>query len=166
MNKGLRIFSMCANIFVGIVLAISVFETSSYYSSYGQGIVLSILRYILAHFVLISEVPLVKPYYLEHFKFYMYPFGRSLIYAILSILSFDLIWCGIVNIIVIGIIAIITFIISFCYKEAESPYMPIKGDDPDDSNSSHSILPCYQPLSTANNLSSNANEIDIKVIPN
>ncbi|KAI9298256.1 hypothetical protein K502DRAFT_346269 [Neoconidiobolus thromboides FSU 785] len=163
MSKGLRTFSTCANIFVGVVLAISIAETGQYYYDYGHGIVLSILRYFLAHFVLVSEIPLIKPFYLKHFRFYMFPLGRSLMYAFLSISSFSLIWCGIVNIIVLGIITVITFIISLYHKGEESPYMPVKDNDPSNGNF-NSALPCYQPLPNDGNPLAIPNEIDVKIV--
>ncbi|KAI9298255.1 hypothetical protein K502DRAFT_346268 [Neoconidiobolus thromboides FSU 785] len=163
MSKRLRIFSTLANIIIGIVLVISVFETRQYYYDYGHGIVLSILRYFLAHFVLVSEIPLIKPFYLKHFRFYMFPLGRSLMYAFLSISSFSLIWYGIVNIIVLGIITVITFIISLYHKGEESPYMPINENEPPN-NSPGSALPSYQTFSTDDGNPSNPTEACIKVV--
>ncbi|KAI9293143.1 hypothetical protein K502DRAFT_351280 [Neoconidiobolus thromboides FSU 785] len=168
MSKGLRIFSTLLNLIVGITLATSIAESSDPYRRYdyfGQNTVILISRYLLAHFVLLSEIPLLKPFFVENFKFYMFPLGRCFTYAFLAILSFNTMWYGIVNISVVAFIALITLIISLCYKGKESPYLPIKEEELTNNNS-ESILPSYEPLATDDNLLSIPNEVDIKVVSN
>ncbi|KAI9291031.1 hypothetical protein K502DRAFT_368767 [Neoconidiobolus thromboides FSU 785] len=152
MANKLRILNSCINVLAAGILGYNVFDHDGRHPLTERLIVLDAIRYIFANFIIFSEIPPMQRFYVKHFRFFMYPFGRALTYFVCALLGFSDTWYGILSTILIGLFGTFTFGSSFYFKSQTSPYLITSPPPVDEASVSttHGILnSSYQSISDA-----------------